>query len=68
MIGECVLLTQERGTDVECKGGFRAVPELALKLRPRISAKQVTRGSSRDLSALYVHDRYDTSIFDVQPI
>jgi hypothetical protein len=35
------LITQERGTDVECKGGFRVVPELALKFRPRISAKQV---------------------------
>lgn len=53
MTGEYVLL-KERGTEVECKGGFFAVSEFALKFRPKILAKQVTRGASRGLSAFYV--------------
>jgi hypothetical protein len=42
---------------------LRALLELALKFGPRISIKQATRGSSRDLSALYVHGRDDTFCF-----
>jgi hypothetical protein len=69
MIGEYVLLTQERGTDVEYKGGFPCSPGACTEsLGPGVSAKQVTRGSSRDLSALYVHGRYNTSVFEVQLI
>jgi hypothetical protein len=50
MTDECVLLIQERGTDVEWKGGFRAVPELALKFGPRISAKTGGLGTLPEIS------------------